>query len=169
MITLSIIFLSSCGPGIYVNKSTAKVWYVDASGVVQTNDLARLQRATPFKIILPTYLPAEVSSSPVMFTKTIGMNSKNDVDVQFSYWNSPNGITIEEVNYPLKWVPNNGDTYFQINGTKVLQMRSKNFVNGEVTVDVYSYAWYKNGVSFNVDVWDYSEAESRKIAEAMIK
>ena len=169
MIMLSVMFLSACGgSGVYVNRGTGKVWYVDDSGGVQTNDLVRLQQATPFTIVIPSYLPVEVSSAPVMFIKTIGIRSEDDVDVRFSYWNSPKGVTIKETDYPSDLIPNPGYSYIQINNINVLQMPSKNFV-GSVTVDVYSYAWDKGGVSFTVDVWDYSEAESRKTVGSMIK
>ena len=89
------------------------------------------------------------------------MNSNSDVDVHF---------TSSIVNYPFNWVPNteNGDSYIQINGIKVLQMPSINFI-GNVTVNVYSYAWQANGVSFTLDVWDYNQEESKKVAESMIK
>ena len=153
ILTLSAVFLIDCGrPGVYVNRKTGKVWYVDDSGGVQTNDLTRLQRETPFIIIIPSYLPVEVSSSPVMYIKTIGMNSKNDVDVQFAYWNSPKCVTIKEVNYVIKWGLNPGDSYTQINGIKVLQMPSKNYSDGVI-----------------VDMWDFGEEESRKVVESMIK
>jgi hypothetical protein len=168
---LYVILLSSCGkPGVYINRNNGKVWIVDDSGGIQTNDLSRLQQAVPYKVVIPAYLPAEVSSAPVMFIKTIGMNSNSDVDVHFSYSNSPKSVTIDEVNNPFNWVPNteNGDSYIQINGIKVLQMPSINFI-GNVTVNVYSYAWQANGVSFTLDVWDYNQDESKKVAESMIK
>ena len=171
ILILSVIFMSACGgPGAYMNRSNGKVWIVDDSGGVQTNDLVRLQNATPFKIVIPNYLPAEVLNAPVMYLKAVGTYSKNDVDIQFAYWNSPEGITIEEVNDPIQLLPStaNGGSYIQIKGISVLQMTLQE-VDDNTTVNVYEYQWYQNGVSFIVDGWACEQEESKMVAESMIK
>lgn len=166
---LACLVLTACGPGTYINSSTGKVWQVDPDGNVQTNDFNRLQRATPFKIVVPRYLPDELASVPVMYSKTIGLNSKNDVDIRFSYPSGIKGVDIEEVNYALTWIPNDKmeNTYLDIAGTKVLQAKSQN-VRQSTLVTTFFYTWYRNRISFAVDVWDYDETESRKIVESMI-
>jgi len=170
LIILACYFLLSCGPGTYINPSTGKVWQVDPDGSIQTNDLERLQRATPFKIVIPRYIPDELISVPVMYTKTIGMNSQNDVDIRFSYTNGTKSIDIEQVNYMYNWILNENmeNQYLNINGIRILQTKSEQ-VSGQKDVNVYSYTWNKNEISFIVDIWDYNEDTSRKIVESMTK
>lgn len=175
IITVSCIILPACDrTGTYYNPTTGKVWSIDSSGNVQTNDFERLQRSTPFTIIVPDYVPDELLSVPVMYTKTVGMNAQNDVDIRFSYTNSTKSIHIEEVNYIYNWIPDErmNPVYFELDSVKVLREDYKRNVpaSGQlIEVNVYSYTWNTNGVSFVVDIWDYSEAESRKVIESMIK
>jgi len=169
-IMLTCLMLQACDMGKHVNTNTGKAWYVEPDGSIQTDDFERLQRETPFKIIRPEHLPNELIFSPVMFIKTIGMNSKNDVDVRFAYWNSPKGITIEETDYTYTQEPNEEmeNIYLDVNGTRILQEKYRNFVSSKEVV-VYSYTWNRNSISFVVDVWDYDETEARKVVESMIK
>ena len=170
------IFLFGCNPEASVNGNTGKVWFVDSDGVVQTNDLERLQRETPFEIVLPVYLPVELSDSPLTFTKEVGVYTDTDVRIQFTYTNYPTAkmITIDETNYQHGWTPNyeNNPVYFEIDGTEVLRETNNGYVrDGEiyVLVDVYFYTWYRNSVSYVVHIRGYSETESRKIMESMIQ
>jgi hypothetical protein len=166
----SFLLVSCRGNGISVNPTNGKLLYDDGSGGVQTNDLETLQNIVPYHIVIPDYLPEEVRTSPVMYIKSVGMNSKNDVDVQFSYWNSPKSVQIEEDNYSSNHVldTQNGESIQMIDGIEVLQIPLQNFVAG-VKVEVNSFLWNKNGVSYSVDVWDYSVDEGLKIVESMIK
>jgi hypothetical protein len=103
-----------------------------------------------------------------MYSKAIGTYSKNDVDIQFAYWSSPKGVTIDEENYHWTWGLNPGDSYIQIKGIDVLQISATNYDSG-VLVDQYSYEWYQNGVSFTVNGWDYAQEDIKMVAESMIK
>jgi hypothetical protein len=163
-------------PGLYYDRHTGKAWYIDDDGGIQTNDLIELQKVTPFKIIFPSYLPPEVRDSAVMYFKEEGAEkTKKYVDIRFSYTSGhAKMVNIEERNINDNILGVNEELnplYFKLNGTEIIRQNQKGSHNGSevIEVDVYTYLWHKDGVSYVVDVWDYDENESQQVIESMIK
>ena len=161
-------------PSTYYDPNTGKIWSVSDDGVVQTNDFQRLQKATPFRIVLPSYVPSDLASCPLVFTKTVGTYAQKDVQVKFSYTNERNAITVEETNFWPLLEPNNemNPLHLVLNGSDVVQETFKKFLKGgsqDIAVDVYGYTWQRQGVGFVVDVQGYLETEARKVIESMIR
>jgi hypothetical protein len=184
-LTILCIALTGCGPiytvhqqignsSVDVDSTGQKAWWVDPSGDVQTNDLDRLRRETPFEIITPDYLPPELLNIPVMFSKEIGANAATEVTIKFDYIEAQKRVSIEEINYKYEQKPNENykPVYFDVKGTNILEetLSQRSQKDGKDRIfDAYVFYWYRNGVSYTVNIIYYDEIEARKVIESMIK
>jgi hypothetical protein len=71
LLFIACLFLSQLS-ACTLNNSTTKTpdifWNENSSGIIQTNDIARLQKVVPFTIILPEYLPNGLNSYKLVMT-----------------------------------------------------------------------------------------------------
>lgn len=164
---------SACSTG---DQSDITYWFEDTSGRIETNDIVRLQKEVPFTIVLPTYIPDELTIIPPGLYKSRGRYSPDDVWVNIFYSNptTPNTINIDEVNSYMERVPSELTeyTYFNYGAIEVLEEKFLEYnpwSDEGTTWTVLAYTWDKDGINFQVDIRGYDQTEARKIIESMIQ
>jgi len=137
-----------------------------------------LQKEVPFTIIVPTYLPADISPHPAgILGPGTGAYSENSVAVGFGYSNESNTkfIDIYEENGEVIFHPARpSSVYLEIRGVQVLEEEAEVIIPSESPSDNtvmhgYFYGWNQNGVIFEVTIFGYEKTECRKVIESMIK
>jgi hypothetical protein len=152
------------------------VWFTNPSEY-HTNVLSVAQAETPFIIILPSYLPEDISHTP-----HLGGRAKSEFDdtypVTIIYKNQRTDndlINIDEYNLNITTLPSSKEiSYLRYLDTQVLEQASSGVTfagDGKTTIPTafYEYSWNRNGLHYDVKVTDHDRDEARKIIESMIK
>lgn len=150
------------------------------SGTTPTNGtdiLEELQKEVPFTIIIPKYLPADISPYPTgILGPAQGANSDNSVAVGFGYSKDGSNtkfIDIYEESGEVIFHPSKpSSVYLKIRGVQVLEEGSAVVIpssSGNTMVRGYFYGWNLNGVNFKITIYGYTLDEGRRVVESMIK
>jgi hypothetical protein len=160
---------------------TPNTYWEGSGDLIETNDVARLQKELPFTIILPKYLPDRLDSYRFwMLFHRIGQ----DLTLSIEYDSLKNAREIHILEGP----PQDGNprplppghlakvhpdyTPIEIASTEVLESKGYGTVlrnTQNIEVPTFYYIWEKNGLQFSSKFLGYNQAEDRKIVESMIK
>jgi hypothetical protein len=179
VLTLSLIQLSACASSQI--SPTPNTYWKGSGDLIETNDVARLQKELPFTIILPEYLPDRVDSYRFwMLFHKIGQ----DLSLSIEYDSLKNAREIHIVEGPPQdGIPrplspgrlakmNPDYTAIEIASTEVLEDNGYGTVlrnTQNIEVSTFYYIWEQNGLQFSSKIQGYDQAECRKIVESMIK
>jgi hypothetical protein len=133
-----------------------------------------LQKNTPFAIILPRYLPADILTRPAIAGPKEDSVFKGGIWIELSYYQKDGNIVriiIREENLEIDNVPSgDSSTLFKINGIQVLEEDTKmGLPKSSDSINGFYYAWNQNGINMNVRIFGYSKNESRKVIESIVK
>ncbi len=141
--------------------------------------IEELRKQVPFTIIVPSYLPDDVSPYPVgILGPGKGPSSDNSVMVGFGYTKSGTDakfIDIYEENCEVAFHPSRPSSiYLDIAGTQVLEQESELALaskspSGSATMRGYFYAWSRDGINCKVTIYGYGQGEGRRVVESMIR
>jgi hypothetical protein len=81
-------------------------------------------------------------------------------EVRITYFEDNYLITILETNIQVGFIPTDDHTYLDIKGVSVLE---------NTIASRFTYHWYQNGISIQVEVEGYGSDESRRIVKSMIE
>jgi len=137
----------------------------------------KLQKEVPFTIVVPTYLPKDISHYPSLILgpgKT--PSDENSVMVGFGYSDRSNTkyIRINEENREVTFYPSRpSSVYFDIRGTRILEEPTESFTPSQSPskgnlLPGFLYGWNHNGVNFKLTIYGYGTDEGRKIVESML-
>jgi hypothetical protein len=149
------------------------VWFQNPKEYA-TNDLEVAQRETPFTIILPKYVPEDVSNMPI-FQGRAKIDFQNNVPVKISYkMKGTDSLIIEETQKTIIVLPTSDNTsrYLEYDNVQILEQDSEwSFPtnNGTIKVPRHIYNWNKDGISFDVLVLGHERAEARKVVDSMVR
>lgn len=166
--------LLGCGSG---HEDLA--WATDNErGMFYTYDMERAQKELPFNILLPSYLPGNISGYPYL-EGTLKHGVKADKpEVRVTYQEVPwNGGAIEiyERNYtslPPSTEDNPELFYVEIEGVQVLVHRlglSQGSPENAATIQGWRFWWSQEGIYFRVSVYQYDWDTATRIIESMIQ
>jgi hypothetical protein len=141
----------------------------------RTNVLSVAQTETPFTIIIPLYIPANIDPTP-----NFAGRARNEYEVRvpllitYKRQTSDSDIVlIQELNSTIKTVPLSEDIYLTYLDTQVLEQKltlvSFNSEGSQILVPGQGYDWNRNGIHFDLTVRELDRDEARKIVESMIK
>ena len=174
--TLLIIMLAvACNSMGNATLDATPLWFVDHRGVFHTYNIEKAQAQIPFRIILPTYFPPDLSTDPLFEGLMEETQPEASVGIRVKYREVVGGsylIRINESNWTATILPSSESTsrYLDIQDTEVLV----NETDGAMTEDGWeshpalSFWWKKNGVLFHVTIGKYTEDEAIKIIKSMI-
>lgn len=140
--------------------------------------IEQLQKEVPFTIIVPTYLPMDISSYPTGILGPGKGVTDNSVAVGFGYSSRGSNtkfIDIYEESGQVIFHPSGPSSlYLEIRGVRVLEEEAELVIQSESPSDStmlygYFYGWNQNEVNFKVTIYGYDRSESRKVVESMIK
>ena len=151
------------------NHSTPNVsldWN-ELQGKFITKNLDRAQSVIPFTIILPTYLPEELTEElPDIKGPLLDYRKSNEIEVHIYYLFPVDtglpGIIIEERNHHLA-LADSEIVQIEINGTEVYKTTG-DFVLGPGVWFNFNY----NNIYYLVEIYNLTYEESVKIVESMI-
>lgn len=156
------------------STSPYTVWWNDPHEY-NTNVLSIAQKQTPFSIVLPSYLPDDISPIPHFSGRALD-EWDDDISLIVSYRNIKPGsemIIIEEYNVIITVVPGEDSEYLMFGDTQVLERRDTALSMDEndqfIDVDAYYYSWNSNGIHFDVSISDYDNEEARNVVRSMIE
>lgn len=174
---VSAAILGACGYGQPGTKGDSArpwtVWFTNPREYA-TNSLDVAQRETPFTIVLPTHVPADLAPLPIIQGRAKS-DFDNTVPVRISYRRGDTELVIiEESNmtFPISSPSDNRSRYLDYSGTQVLEFETTWLWPRDgaiVDVPAFIYSWNKGGVHFLVDIIEYDRDEARKIVESLIK
>jgi hypothetical protein len=149
-------------------------WYNDSAGAIRTNDVIRLQQTLPFKIVLPKYLPKDLSKYKPEFIFSRDEPQSGDIRLLITYWNteSLNAIHIDEFISPttvgfLTPDPRLSYNYLTVKDTKIMErLIDPNNNQGEIE---YIYRWITYNINFQSEIEGYNQEETRKIIGSMFE
>lgn len=178
---LTLFQLSAC---VSINNSTSTpstFWNVNQYGTIETNDVTRLQNEVPFTIILPEYLPDGFKSYELVMTMH-KIDQVVNLRIMYYYLIKAGEIHILESEpsdlYPQPLPPGllteMHPDYTPLEGVKTEVLEYIGFDDiiwsGQKTrLSSLQYIWEQNNHHFSVDIIGYSQVESRKIIESMLK
>jgi hypothetical protein len=180
IIMLTISHLPACSSIDQAASAPATFWR-QGTGMIETNDVARLQKELPFPIILPEYLPGGLQSYDFIvdyqyFDKIpdltiIYHDLTNDRDIHVIEGPPKDG-------YPRPLPPGflaesiPDYTPQKIANFEVLEhIGFGHVIRSDKVREVFSfqYIWEQNGLSLSSNILGYDQAEARKIIESMLK
>jgi hypothetical protein len=164
----TILLLSTFACGVTVETKTPYLHVTDYS--FYTNDVLLAQKYIPFNIVVPTYIPKELG--PKYTFEISGPTDNNSVDIQLDidYANDNYVIYISEFNHEYQWGLDAAANpkVFDIEGIQVKREDATSF-SPSGGVKGYNYYWNKNGISFLVGIFSFSETISEKFVRSMIQ
>ena len=154
--------------------TTACILTYDNAGYV-----AKMQKVTPFTIVIPTYLPQDFQKVPIKITPPIKNELTGALEIDIGYLNrSTIDHYIEITEEENKWQATVGISgpvykYLTINEIDVLEQETtsesmKSSPSGFILAHGLMYSWRSQEIVFLVRVFGYSTDECRKIVESMI-
>lgn len=179
VISTIIVLLPGCSGETAIPDTHYTYWRERSSGIIETNDVKRLQEIVPFNIVFPEYLPEGlINYSPdLIFDKELEFPS--EISVSGNYWaTEKRHIIFEEfveldvsLTGFLEPSPRRAHDILEIKGIKVLEenwLEPVSLGNQEKQT-VFIYKWIIDDVYFRLYIYGYSQEEARKVAESMIK
>jgi hypothetical protein len=146
-----------------------------------TNVVSVAQAETPFPIVLPSYLPADVIPG-IYFRGRAKSEFIDDDPVEITFKRDrkegdggviEESIIIEEYSEIQNFLHESDAISFTYLGTQVIEEKgSAMSMTGQgvaFSVSSHTYFWNKNGVQFVVTIISYETDEARNIIESMIK
>jgi hypothetical protein len=174
---LLLIMFSACLSPVPISPTSKIYWVEDPQAGIQTNDVERLQKITPFTMVFPKYLPEELKKYPAwLIKKTVSGNPASIITVQYDnhVLENPKSVDIDESNSSV-WVLDENRLSISLNyqGINVTEQKTIDpFMPSDTPnqqQDVYIYLWEANGIFFHSSIEGCDQAEARKIIESMIK
>jgi hypothetical protein len=166
MVISSTIFLS-CSH----NKPEFYTLWSEDSKSYRTNELNIAQQETPFKIVLPEYIPIDLTPYP--FIQGTARSEFSDTrPISIMYYRSGESfdpILIEEYNIPMENHPSDNPTYLNILNVEVLEETTTMPKDITVLIPCYIYSWNNDNIHYYIRIVEYPKEECRKIVESMIK
>jgi hypothetical protein len=178
-IGISLVFQissSACSSKNAIPTNT-KYWFTLTPEDFQTNDQARAQEQIPFVIILPTYLPVDVSDVPTIRGQLKDTVAKENIHVYLFYVEKigrTDTITIEESYNLIQRIPvGKNSVLYSINGVEILKEDFEIiaiFPDGAKgkPIPMFQFTWNSNGNHFEVKIQNHTIDESKKVVESMI-
>lgn len=179
MLTILVaVCLMSCG-----SESPDPNFLLGKSGRFETQDVERAQKEMDFHIVVPSYLPENLSNLPYISGPSRMLQKHSDNDVRLSELRLRYGageyeteglIEISEWGYPVGMVEILGVEYqtLLIGGIEITQ-REYNLVygtnKGVVEHPGYLFYWDQNGVSIHTGIYHYDYDEAFRVVESMIQ
>ncbi|MFC1948044.1 hypothetical protein ACFLXY_09025 [Chloroflexota bacterium] len=153
-------------------QDVEKIWREEGDGTIITNDLPRLQKMIPFQIVFPEYLPDDLKyDGTAYFFEIIELDTDYEcVSITYVDLDAKGWIEISEQEIPKEYDVSFGiiehpetNRIFQVYDVQIVEQ-------GLDKIDTqYSYYWFYDGLLFDALVDGYSQDESRKIIESMIR
>ncbi|MBN2240869.1 MAG: hypothetical protein JW712_13945 [Dehalococcoidales bacterium] len=165
---LLVTFSFSCN-GKTDDDINEHIWHVNNDGSILTTDLDRLQDKISFDIIIPNYIPSDQQNVIPTFRYEVRKLATEYEYVSFLYGNPDSSglITISEEEAPEGF--DLGITDISDAKKETLLAIEDIVVNERSDKGFNSYRWVYKGVLICVEIDNYSQEESRKIIESMIK
>ncbi len=178
-IIINLVLFAACAVSSQTSP-TPNIYWEGSGDLIETNDIARLQKELPFAMILPEYLPDKFESYKFnMLYHKIGEFPTLKIEY---YQINPNEINIMEGppqdGYPRPLPPglfakiHPGYNSIELAGIEVLEKQVYGTVlrnTKNIEVSTYYYIWENNNLNFSCGIYGYDQIESRKIIESMIK
>lgn len=145
---------------------------LDDNGIITTNDVDKLGEITPFEIITPRYIPEELKSCNVMYTKGLVSGDTDNVRIGFYYIKDQYILDVQQESY-ANWVADDDFdiTILMVNGIQITQEKFTNYWEDgdtEIPVIAYHYYWNNNDSTCFVTIQGYDESQSQKIIKSML-
>ena len=172
------VALAACKSPAQGETTPPTYWVETQGGIIQTNDLERLQKEVPFAIVLPTFLPGDaVKSQHPEFVMVRASDLADYVEVRIFYrqMESPGDrlIEIDEYSSPREWVPNEEmeNAYVTFSGIQVLEEKTEvsTLEDPIKMVEAIYYMWNQAGTGFTVYVVGFEDTEARTIVRSLIE
>jgi hypothetical protein len=177
-----LLFCVSCLPdNNNISTNTSKnqermYWIEEPTGRIQTTDILRFQKEIPFKIILPGYIPTELTEFLPYFVKQINMeNSNTKVLIVYEAHTGPyRGIHLREENSSETWDSSSENGYVPWI-THETQVFENSLINSglseyeKIEIIDRNYQWNWNDIRFSCRTTGYDQAEARRIIESMFE
>jgi len=152
-------------------------WLVEPSGAIQTNDILRLQKEVPYHIVLPKYIPIELTEYPPYFIK--GINSEDSSVLLIITYEAHSGpyrkIYIREDNSLISRdyssLADDGFVLWVFKETQIFEKSSIHKGLSDIEkkeVIQRNYIWNWNSINFDCTIVDYDQNEARSIIKSII-
>jgi hypothetical protein len=176
-----LLFCVSCIPDNNNTTSTSKhqermYWIEEPTGRIQTTDILRFQKEIPFKIILPGYIPTELTEFLPYFVKQINLeNSNTMVLIVYEAHTGPyRGIHLREENSTQPWNSSSENGYVpwithetQVFENSLLDSGLSEYEKTEIIERTYQWNW--KDIRFDCRTTGYDQAEARRIIESFFE
>lgn len=175
LLLINIVILAvtfSCGNNSSDSSEFITIWFEDTHEY-RTNNPEVAQNETPFTIVLPTYLPEDLTIHP-FFEGHSKSAFRDDIPVRIMYYRHSEDfsyIYIREYNQVFEILPSDEGNYILFSEVKVLEQDIEIFVfSGDSNnIPGFLYTWNRSDVHFEVEIYDYQRDIAREIIESMIK
>jgi hypothetical protein len=178
---ISVCLLSACG-----STKNELPWAVLSDGRFNTRDLARAQKEVPFTIIVPSYLPANLAKYPsiaghikcaspecgntsiVIYYPVAEGEEKGVILVRVTEGNDPSLAPFD----PALVLDLTDYTNMEIDGVEVVIRQdsvSLAPVSPSISIKGWIFWWNKDGIYFEVAIYDQDWDTTTRIIESMIQ
>jgi hypothetical protein len=141
---------------------------IAGNGEYQTGKLAEVQKAVPFTISMPKYLPENIRSARPSFQNSI---SDLERSVVISYENKQSycWIFIEEGSQVYFTAPSTYSVFLTINEIQIRESPDIDRMLTDKPITGFRYDWNKNNIHFMLLIYGYEQTECRKVMESIIQ
>lgn len=182
VITALVIVLTACDSKEQHSSQTQNnqqgdrfSWVTDSSGAFTTNNIERAQEETPFRIIIPSYLPSGFFTDPLLRGSLKGVVPEDNVSILLNYkTKEAYGGMILIVEQSMTMLPpdpslNPECMMIEIAGIETVECESKLPLPKPDGTAGFEFYWNQDGIFLIVSIYGYDHGESVKIVESMIQ
>ena len=178
--TLILAILLACAHAVGCGSQGEELpWFVEEDGRFVTTDVARAEKEVPFSIVLPGYLPSNLSEDPWLVGYLTEARPDNRATVEADYYAEggvENGLMwVHQSNYQ-RLVPDPAATprlvEVGVAGVEIVEWREELgwlASRGPINTPGFVFMWSDNGVYFEVAIYGQDHSEALKVVESMIQ